>query len=312
MRTVRHNSTNMLPVDTYSIVAIDKKSGEMGVAVQSHWFSVGSVVTWAEAGVGIVATQASVEISYGPLGLALMKGGKTPQQALKSLLATDPRPDVRQVAMLDARGRVAVHTGRRCMPEAGHESGRGFSVQANIMRNRRVWGAMARSFRKSKGALAERLMLALESAEQAGGDLRGRQSAAILVVRVSGSSSPWHDRVVDLRVEDHPQPLAEMRRLLRIHQAFTHANNGDLLMEKGENKRALEEYRKSSELSPENPELKFWQAVTLINHGELAQGKTLLKSVFKANDDLRTLVGRLPEVGLLETDRETLQQLLKL
>ncbi len=170
---------------------------------------------------------------------------------------------------------------------------------------------MARSFRRSKGALAERLMLALESAEQAGGDLRGRQSAAILVVRVSGSGSPWHDRVVDLRVEDDPQPLVEMRRLLRIHAAFTHANNGDLLMEKGENKKALEEYRKSSELSPENPELKFWQAVTLINHGELAQGRTLLRSVFKANGDLRTLLGRLPEVGLLQVDRETLRQLLK-
>src|SRR5208283_3273426 len=274
------------PVDTYSIVAIDKRSGEMGVAVQSHWFSVGSVVTWAEAGVGIVATQASVEISYGPLGLALMKGGKTPQQALKSLLATDPRPEVRQVAMLDVRGRVATHTGKKCLAEAGHAAGRGFSCQANIMRSKRVWKAMANSFRKSKGELAERLMLALESAEKAGGDLRGKQSAAILVVKVNGSSMPWHDRVVDLRVEDHPQPLVEMRRLLRIHEAFTHANNGDLLMEKGENKKALEEYRKSSELSPENPELKFWQAVTLINHGELAQGKILLKSVFRANGDL--------------------------
>jgi uncharacterized Ntn-hydrolase superfamily protein len=302
----------MRPVDTYSIVAIDKKSGEMGVAVQSHWFSVGSVVTWAEAGVGIVATQASVEISYGPLGLALMKGGKTPQQALKSLLATDPRPEVRQVAMLDSHGRVAVHTGRKCMPEAGHTTGRGFSAQANIMRNRRVWNAMARSFRRSKGSLAERLMLALESAEQAGGDLRGRQSAAILVVKVTGSSAPWHDRVVDLRVEDHPRPLVEMRRLLRIHEAFTHANNGDLLMEKGENARAMEEYRRSSSLCPENPELGFWQAVTLLNHGELAEGRSILKSVFRANRDLKTLLGRLPSVGLLKVDKETLQQLQKL
>jgi uncharacterized Ntn-hydrolase superfamily protein len=301
----------MRPVDTYSIVAIDKRSGEMGVAVQSHWFSVGSVVTWAESGVGIVATQASVEVSYGPLGLALMRGGKTPQQALKSLLATDPRPEVRQVAMLDIHGRVAVHTGRRCIPEAGHKSGRGFSVQANIMRNRRVWNAMARSFRRSKGSLAERLMLALESAEEVGGDLRGRQSAAILIVKVTGSSAPWHDRVVDLRVEDHPQPLVEMRRLLRIHAAFTHANNGDLLMEKGENAKALEEYRRSAALSPENPELKFWQAVTLLNHGEVAGGMSMMKSAFKANRDLRTLLARLPSVGLLKVDRETMKKLLK-
>jgi uncharacterized Ntn-hydrolase superfamily protein len=244
--------------------------------------------------------------------LALKRGGKTPQQALKSLLATDPRPEVRQVAMLDTHGRVAVHTGRRCMPEAGHKAGRGFSAQANIMRNRRVWNAMARSFRRSKGSLAERLMLALESAEQAGGDLRGRQSAAILVVKVNGSSAPWHDRVVELRVEDHPQPLVEMRRLLRIHAAFTHANNGDLLMEKGENAKALEEYRRSAALSPENPELKFWQAVTLLNHGEMAEGTSAMKSAFKANRDLRTLMSRLPSVGLLKVDRETMQKLLKL
>ncbi|MGA2199818.1 MAG: DUF1028 domain-containing protein [Nitrososphaerales archaeon] len=302
----------MRPVDTYSIVAIDKKSGEMGAAVQSHWFSVGSVVTWAEAGVGIVATQASVEMSYGPLGLALMKGGKTPQQALKSLLATDPRPEVRQVAMLDSHGRVAVHTGRRCVPEAGHKTGRGFSVQANIVRNRRAWNAMASSFRRAKGSLAERLMLALESAEQAGGDLRGRQSAAILVVKVRGSSSPWHDRVVDLRVEDHPQPLVEMRRLLRIHAAFVHADNGDRLTEKGENRKALEEFRRSAALSPENPELRFWEAVTLLNDGELAEGRAMLRAVFKANKDLRTLLVRLPAVGVLKVDKETLRQLKKL
>jgi uncharacterized Ntn-hydrolase superfamily protein len=299
------------PVDTYSIVAIDKRSGEMGVAVQSHWFSVGSVVTWAEAGVGVVATQAFVDVSYGPLGLALMKGGKTPQQALKSLLATDPRPEVRQVSMLDVRGRVATHTGKKCVAEAGHISGRGFSCQANIMRSRRVWRDMANSFRRSKGSLAERLMLALESAERAGGDLRGRQSAAILVVKVVGSSMPWQDRVVDLRVEDNPQPLVEMRRLLRIQQAYVHANNGDLMTEKGDVNRALEEYRRSAELYPENVELKFWQAVTLINHGELGKGKAILKQVFKKNKDMRTLIKTLEPVGLLKVDRKTLQDLLK-
>jgi uncharacterized Ntn-hydrolase superfamily protein len=261
--------------------------------------------------VGVSSTQASVEVSYGPLGLALMKGGKTPRQALKSLLAADPMPEVRQVAMLDTRGRVAVHTGHRCMPEAGHESGPGFSAQANIMRNRTVWGAMARSFSGSSGSLAERLMLALESAEEEGGDLRGRQSAAILVVKLEGSSTPWHDRLVDLRVEDHPQPLVEMRRILRIHGAFAHANEGDLLMEKGENRKAMEEYRRSAELAPENPELRFWQAVTLLNHGELEEGRSLLRSVFKANKDLRVLLERLPAVGMLKADEETMRQLLE-
>lgn len=300
------------PINTYSIVAIDKRLGEMGIAVQSHWFSVGSVVTWAEAGVGVVATQAFVEMSYGPLGLALMKGGKNSQQALKSLLATDPRPEVRQVSMLDTRGRVATHTGKKCVAEAGHITGRGFSCQANIMRSKKVWKAMANSFRNSKGSLSERLMMALESAEQAGGDLRGRQSAAILVVKVNGSSMPWQHRVVDLRVEDHPQPLVELRRLLRIHQAYTHANNGDALLEKGDMKRALDEYAKSASLHSTNVELKFWEAITLIDHGDLERGRTILKRVFRTNEDMKIMLKRLSSVGLLKVDKETLQKLLKL
>jgi uncharacterized Ntn-hydrolase superfamily protein len=297
------------PVSTYSIVAIDKKSGEMGVAVQSHWFSVGSIVTWAEAGVGVVATQAFVEVSYGPLGLALMKGGKSPQQALKSLLATDPRPEVRQVAMLDVRGRVAAHTGRRCVPEAGHVTGRGMSAQGNIMRNRRVWRAMASAFKKSRGSLAARLLVALESGERAGGDLRGRQSAALLVVKTGGNGMPWQAKVVDLRVEDNPQPLVELRRLLRIREAFVHADSGDALMEKGDVRRAQERYRRSAELYPENPELRFWEAVTMLNHGEIKEGSAVMKSVFRKNMDLKTLLKRLPEVGLLNVDKETLRAL---
>jgi uncharacterized Ntn-hydrolase superfamily protein len=282
----------------------------MGVAVQSHWFSVGSVVTWAEAGVGVVATQAFVEVSYGPLGLALMKAGKSPQQALKSLLATDPRPEVRQVAMLDVKGRVAAHTGNKCVKEAGHLTGRGFSAQANIMRNRKVWKALAAAFKKSKGSLAERLLTGLEAAERAGGDLRGRQSAALLVVKVKSSGMPWEDKVVDLRVEDNPNPLVEMRRLLRIHEAFVHANNGDVLMEKGDIRKAQEEYRRSAELSPDNPELRFWHAVTMINHGDIEQGKAILKTAFKMNKDLKTLLKSLPSVGLLNADADTLRELL--
>src|SRR5437899_12471637 len=218
--------TSRRPVSTYSIVAIDRRGGEMGVAVQSHWFSVGSVVTWAEAGVGVVATQALVEASYGPLGLALMQGGKSPTEALKSLLATDPSPRVRQVAILDFRGRVATHTGEECIPQAGHISGRGFSTQANLMRNRRVWPAMASAFRRTTGDLTSRLLASLDAAEGAGGDVRGRQSAAILVLRTKPSGSPWHDKVVDLRVEDHPAPLKELSRLVVLHQAYEHENEG--------------------------------------------------------------------------------------
>jgi uncharacterized Ntn-hydrolase superfamily protein len=298
------------PVDTYSIVALDRKAGEMGVAVQSHWFSVGSVVTWAEAGVGVVATQAFVEVSYGPLGLALIKERKSPEQALKTLLTIDPRPEVRQVAMLDASGRVVAHTGRSCLPEAGHITGAGFSAQGNIMRNRKVWKAMASSFRRAKGTLAERLLVALESAEAAGGDLRGRQSAALLVVKTTGNGKPWEGKVVDLRVDDNPQPLTELRRLLRIHDAFVHANNGDMMLEKGDTKRALEEYRKSTTAYPENPELRFWQAVTLLNLGKIKEGRAILDSVFRENGDLKTLLRNLPAVGLLKVDEDTMRSLL--
>lgn len=305
----RSTSGWLRPVSTYSIVAIDKKSGEMGVAVQSHWFSTGSIVTWAEAGVGVVATQAFVEVSYGPLGLALMKGGKSPQQALKSLLATDPRPELRQVAMLDVRGRVAVHTGRKCVPEAGHTTGRGVSAQGNILRSRRVWKAMVSSFKKSKGSLAERLMAGLEGGERVGGDLRGRQSAAILVVKVIGSGVPWQGKTVDLRVDDDPQPLAQMRRLLKINEAYVRANLGDVLIEKGDSKHALDQYRRSAELYPENPELMFWHAVTLLNQGKVKEGSAMMKSVFRRNKDMKVLLKRLPAVGLLTVDRETLRTL---
>ena len=215
------------PVHTYSIVARDPATGELGVAVQSHWFSVGSVVTWAEPGVGAVATQSFVEVSYGPLGLELMQAGKTAEQALAALLAADPHPQVRQVAMVDRHGNVAAHTGDSCIAAAGHQTGEQYSVQANLMERDTVWGAMARAYESAEGDLAERLMASLEAAEAEGGDIRGRQSAAILVVPAAGEGRPWRETVVDLRVEDHPRPLAELRRLLRVHRAYQHMNRGD-------------------------------------------------------------------------------------
>ena len=191
----------------------------MGVAVQSHWFSVGSVVPWGEPGVGVVATQAFVEPSYGPKGLSLMRRGLGPGAALRRLLKADGRSEVRQVAMLDAKGRVAAHTGSKCLPHAGDLQGRGFSVQANLMSSGRVWPAMASSFSRSRGTLTQRLLVALEAAEKAGGDIRGRQSAAILVVSTSHTREKWTGKIVDLRVEDNPRPLKELRRLVRLGEA---------------------------------------------------------------------------------------------
>src|SRR5437899_3340195 len=190
------------PVHTFSIVARDSVTGELGVAVQSHWFSVGPLVPWAEAGVGAVATQSFVDPAYGPLGLELMRTGKTARQSLEGILASDPGREVRQVAMVDARGGVAAHTGKKCIPAAGHIEGEQFTVEANLMLNDKVWPAMAKAYRETKGDLAERMLAALDAAQTAGGDIRGRQSAAILIVSGKPTGKPWDDRIMDLRVED--------------------------------------------------------------------------------------------------------------
>src|SRR5688572_22218913 len=217
----------MTPVTTYSIVARDPATGEMGVAVQSHYFSVGPIVPWAEAGIGAVATQSLVLVDYGPNGLALMRGGMSAPAALDSLRKADPNPDVRQVAMVDTQGRVAAHTGAMAIPAAGHQTGNQYSVQANLMDKATVWPAMAKAFEAAKGDLAERMMQALEAAEKEGGDIRGRQSAAILIVKATSSGKPWVDRVMDLRVEDHPEPLVELRRLIDLRRAYNASDAGE-------------------------------------------------------------------------------------
>jgi len=290
------------PVATYSIVARDAATGELGVAVQSHWFSVGSVVPFAEAGVGAVATQSFVDSSYGPLGLELMHAGKPAGDALAALLAADANRDVRQVAMVDAHGRVAVHTGARCIAAAGHATGDGFSVQANMMENAGVWPAMRSAFASAGGDLAARLLAALEAAEAAGGDIRGRQAAALLVVRATGTGRPWADRRFDLRVEDHPQPVAELRRLLALARAYEHMNRGDELAAEARWDDAGREYGAAARLAPEIVELPFWHAVTLAAAGRLDEARPLFADVFAREARWRALVPRLPAAGLLPED----------
>jgi len=296
---------------TYSIVARDPATGEMGVAVQSHWFSVGSVVPWAEAGVGAVATQSFVDPSYGPLGLALMRAGKTAPEALKALLAGDGQEAVRQVAMVDARGNVAAHTGTKCIAAAGHETGEQFSVQANLMENPSVWPAMARAFREAKGDLADRMVAALEAAEGAGGDIRGRQSAAIVVVKGTSTGRPWADTVFNLRVEDSPRPLEELRRLMRLQRAYTHASQGDDLAAAGKLKAALAEYAEAARLAPEVLELPYWQAVTLAGSGHLEEALPIFRRVFEAEPRWAELTPRLPAAGLLPDDRDLMRRILE-
>ena len=297
---------------TFSIVARDPLTGEMGVAVQSHWFSVGSVVAWGEPGVGVVATQSMVEKGYGPRGLALMRSGVSALTALPALLEADENHEVRQVAMLDRLGQVAVHTGSRCIACAGHVRGDGFSVQANMMLNDTVWSAMAQAYRGVTGPLAERMMAALEAAQAAGGDIRGQQSAALLVVSGIAGERSWDGILVDLRVEDHPQPVTELRRLLAVHRAYDWMNQGDEFLANREVEKALQAYRSAAELAPDMDELPFWHALTLAELDRMDEAAPIFKAVFQSNPNWAELVKRLPAAGLLKDDPELMQQILAL
>jgi uncharacterized Ntn-hydrolase superfamily protein len=303
-------SAGTRPVHTYSIVAIDKATGEMGAAVQSHWFSVGSSVIWAEAGVGAICTQSFVEASYGPLGLELMRAGKTAEEALAGLLKADKHEDVRQVAMIDGQGRVAAHTGKNCIPEAGHFMGKGFSCQANLMLKNTVWNAMAKAFESTPGELVDKLMAALEAAEREGGDIRGRQSAAVIVVKGKGSGARWKDRVYDLRVEDNPAPLVELKRLIGLNKAYNHMNRGDELLTENKVEEAMESYTKAMEMYPDNAEMVFWPAATLALSGKVDQSLPLFKKAFAIDPNWAILVPRLPQVGQLPKDKAVIKKIL--
>ena len=295
---------------TFSIVAKDSKTGLLGVAVQSHWFSDGSVVTWAEAGVGAVATQSMVEVSYGPLGLQLLRAGKTPQQALASLLASDEGRALRQVAMVDVSGQVAVHTGERCIAAAGHQAGSGYSVQANMMANDHIWPAMADAYEKAEGELAERMLAAMEAGQAAGGDIRGQQSAAILIVSDKSTGRPWADQRMELRVEDHPEPVKELRRLVQVHRAYELMNLGDERLASGQTEEALGAYKAAARLAPDMDELPFWEAVTMADIGRVEESLPLFRHVFALNPDWAVLVQRLPAAGLLKDDPELMRRIL--
>jgi len=297
---------------TYSIVARDSVTGEMGVAVQSHWFSVGTLVTWGEAGVGVVATQSFINPSFGLRGLNLLKQGLTPQQVVDSLIASDAGRDVRQLAVLDVNGNVAAYTGKNCIQDAGHIVGKNYSVQANLMINNKVWPAMAKAFENSEGKLAERLLLALKAAQNEGGDIRGKQSAALLVVKGKSTGKVWEDRLIDLRVDDSPEPLKELTRLLKVHRAYEHMNNGDLAVEKGKMELAMQEYSAAEAMFPDNEEMKFWHAVTLANIGKLEEALPFFKKVFDVNKNWKILIPRLIKAKLLTIDKNDLNRILNL
>ncbi len=291
---------------TYSIVAWDGE--EMGVAVQSHWFSVGSVVGWAEAGVGVIATQSFANPSYGYVGIELLRKGFGPMETLNSLLSIDEQREVRQVAILDYKGNVFAFTGKNCIKYASHIEGKNFSVQANLMKNEGVPEAMAKAFLESKGELAKRLIDALKSAESLGGDLRGKQSTFIKVVKVKATGNPYKDLVIELRVEDSEEPLKELERLYKIHKAYTFMEKGDEALTLNDKEKAKEFYERATKFY-KNDEILFWQGLSLYLIGERERGKKILIPLLKEEYPWKELLKRLVPQGMIK--EEDLNYLLK-
>ncbi len=297
------------PVHTYSVVARDPDTGHIGVAVQSHYFGVGPIVPWAEAGVGAVATQAMARVDYGPLGIAAMREGRAASEVLVSLLAQDEGSNLRQVAMIDANGVVAAHTGDRCIPAAGHFVGDNFSVEANMMMDDTIVPAMAAAFPVATGDLANKLLATLVAAQKAGGDFRGQQSAAIIVVSGEKQSDPWQGRLFDLRVEDHPRPLEELARLIQLRRAYQLMDQGDEELGRGEIAAATDSYSRAVDFAPDVMEVKFWAGVNQVVEG-VETGHALLKEVFAAEPIWRDAVQRLVAVELLPDDPTLIESIL--
>ena len=287
---------------TYSIVARDSATGELGAAVQSHWFAVGAIVIHAEAEVGAVATQAFADPSYGPLGLELMRAGRSAPEALAGLLLADADREIRQVAMVDAQGRAAAHTGERTLAEAGHIVGAQFTVEANMMLNATVPEAMARAFQATSGDLAYRMLAALDAAEAEGGDVRGRQSAALIMVRGKSSRRPWADKLFDVRVDDHPEPLPELRRLVDVQRAYAASDLGNAAFARGDIEVGNRECQRAQALSPLNPEFSFWHGVGMLHVGRIEDAIRILRPVFARDRNWATLALRLLGTQFLPHD----------
>ena len=281
---------------TYSIVARDPQTGRFGVAVQSHYLGVGPVVPWLEAGVGAVATQASVNISFGPIGLEMLRAGRSADEVVAALVAGDEQSRVRQVGVVDASGRAAAHTGAECIPACGHRVRDGFSVQGNLLERDTCWPAMAAAYEGALAAeepLVERLLRAMEAAEAEGGDVRGRQSAAIMIVAAEPQQAAWRGRLMDMRIEDHPDPVPELRRIVTMQLSYS------LLDDDGDEARAGrsadERYALAREMSPDGYELVFWKGVELATAGDVEAGRRELEIAFAADPRWRTTLQHLAD-----------------
>jgi uncharacterized Ntn-hydrolase superfamily protein len=295
---------------TYSIVARDAETGELGAAVQSHWFAAGDLVLWAEPAVGAVATQATVEVAHGPEGLRLMREGRSAPEAMAERVRLDEGRDVRQIAMVDASGRIAAHTGSACMAEAGHRTGAAYSCQANMMMNDTVWDAMAEAYEASGGDLVHRLLDALDAAEAEGGDVRGKQAAGILVVRAEPGERSWEDVIVHVRVDDHPEPLPELRRLVDLKFAYDRLDAAEKRELAGDLEGAFDEQRAALREFPDNPEIAFWTATGLAAHGRLDEARRTIRTALEDYPGWEILLRRLLRDGQLTLPPEAVRALL--
>jgi uncharacterized Ntn-hydrolase superfamily protein len=296
-------------MNTYSIVALEKETGRIGVAVQTHWYVVGPIVSFAATGVGGIATQANADPTYGPLGLDLMRSGKTANEALQELLSNDADRETRQVAMIDATGNVAVHTGNKCVPEAGHRTGETYSVQANMMRTDLVPDAMAKAYEETDGDLLERIMSALEAAEEAGGDIRGRQSASILIVHGPDEQRiSYTPNLVDLRVDDNDEPILEMRRLVKVYRGYRLMLEATALLKAGNLDKAEETYQRLLESGVTNLELIFRYAVELVNQGYVDRSLPIFTELFAHEKKWLDYIDRLSVAGFFPSDASILKK----
>ena len=311
---IRHDRPNSPLAHTYSIVARDPDTGELGAAVQSHWFAVGAVVIHAEAEVGAVATQAFVDPSYGPLGLDLMRGGRSAPEALAGLLLADTGRELRQVAMVDAQGRAAAHTGAKTLAEASHIVGAQFTAEANMMLNATVPEAMARAFQATTGDLAHRMLAALDAAEAEGGDVRGRQSAALIMVRGKSLGEPrgrpWFDKLFDVRVDDHPEPLPELRRLVDVQRAYTARAEAEAAFARGDIEAGDRAYQRAQAFSPHNVEFSFWHGIAMLRSGRIDDAIRIMRPIFARDANWATLARRMIGSQFLPGNRRAIEEII--
>jgi uncharacterized Ntn-hydrolase superfamily protein len=296
---------------TYSIVARDPETGRFGVAVQSHYLGVGPVVPWLEAGVGAVATQASVNVAFGPIGLEMLRAGMSAEETVAAVLAGDQNPQLRQLGAVDAQGRAAAHTGSETIPAAGHLVRDGFTVQGNLLRNDTCWPAMAGAYEAglAEGVpFVERLLRAMEAAEGEGGDVRGRQSAAIMVVDAQLQQAAWRGRLLDMRIEDHPDPVPELRRIVTLQLAYDLLNDEGDAAKSGMN--AEDRYAEARRMAPNAYELVFWRALELATAGNVDGARREMAIAVRANESWRRTLEHLAQAGREGVTPELAAQLL--